>query len=65
MWRANGCDGLHSGAQTCLCLDLPPEHEVLLSKLYPSMVLASGDLNLLPDRAVPFPVSFSLRATKT
>ena len=40
------------------------EHEVLPYRLYPSMVPAGGGLYRLPDGAVPFPLSFSLRAER-
>jgi len=46
-----------------LRLDFLHEHEVLPYRLYPSMV-QDGQLFRLPDGSVPFPLSFSLKATK-
>ena len=46
-----------------LRLDFLHEHEVLPYRLYPSMV-PDGQLFRLPDGSVPFPLAFSLRATK-
>jgi SAM-dependent methyltransferase len=46
-----------------LRLDYLHEHEVLPYHLYPSMV-PDGRLFRLPNRNVPFPLSFSLKASK-
>jgi SAM-dependent methyltransferase len=45
-------------------LDFLHEHEVLPYKLFPSMIPAGGRFYRLPDGAVPFPLSFSLKAAK-
>jgi SAM-dependent methyltransferase len=47
-----------------LTLDFLHEHETLPSRLYPSMVPVGGGLYGLPPGTTPFPLSFSLRATK-
>jgi SAM-dependent methyltransferase len=47
-----------------LRLDFLHEHEVLPYKLFPSMVIAEDGFYRLPDGAVPFPLSFSLKSTK-
>ena len=47
-----------------LRLDFLHEHEVLPYKLFPSMVPADNGFYRLPDGAVPFPLSFSLKMAK-
>lgn len=47
-----------------LRLDFLHEHELLPYRLFPSMVPAGEKMFRLPDGAVPFPLSFSLQATR-
>jgi SAM-dependent methyltransferase len=47
-----------------LTLEYLHEHELLPSKLFPSMVPAGERMFRLPDGAVPMPLAFSLRAVR-